>query len=393
MVLTIFDQVITDQPSPGSAELAAAIARNAERATNRQAYYAEIFSRLVADGLIDFEQLRDVESFQAPQQDGEHRNAIAGPVREREQVLQQMARLAGGNAMGAVPGAELIITASLSAGLQLSPSRLREIKWRLLRIQFEEYGVLFDLPRFARGAVDALLQAAGIKPSAESYARIAQALLANSLPATRELTRRIIEALQDVAAQAPATPRAERDAVESSPVNEFDEIAPEEDVHIDNAGLVLLAPWLPRLFEQFELVEDGQFRDRAAAERAVHCAQFLVDGSTDSPEFRLVLNKLLCGVRPGKPVRRSIELTGDEIGQLESLLTAVTQHWKALENTSIDGLRESFLQRGGRLQRRHDAWHLQVESRAFDMLLDQIPWSFSTIKLGWMDRIIYVDWR
>ena len=40
-----------------------------------------------------------------------------------------------------------------------------------------------------------------------------------------------------------------------------------------------------------------------------------------------------------------------------------------------------------------DAWHLLVEPRAFDMLLDQLPWSFSMIKHPWMDRVVYVDWR
>jgi len=173
----------------------------------------------------------------------------------------------------------------------------------------------------------------------------------------------------------------------------FDEIAADEDIHIANAGLVLLAPWLPRLFEHLGYIEDGEFKDHDTAERAVHCLQYLVNASVASPEYQLVLNKLLCGVKPGKPIRRRIELSDFETEQLESLLTAVTGHWKALENTSIDGLRESFLQRGGRLQRKGDAWQLAVEARAFDMLLDQVPWSYSTIKFGWMDRVIYVDWR
>ena len=53
----------------------------------------------------------------------------------------------------------------------------------------------------------------------------------------------------------------------------------------------------------------------------------------------------------------------------------------------------SFLQRNGRLQRDSDAWRLVVESRPFDMLLDQIPWSFATLKFPWMERVIYVEWR
>jgi len=156
---------------------------------------------------------------------------------------------------------------------------------------------------------------------------------------------------------------------------------------------VLLAPFLPRLFERLGLTEANAFIDREAAERAVHCVQFLVDGSLSSPEYRLVLNKLLCGVRPGLPIRTGIELTVDQKQQLEGLLQAAIRHWGSLGNTSIEGLRESFLQRGGRLQRVAEAWQLSVEGRSFDMLLDALPWSYSTIRLAWMDRPIYVEWR
>ena len=62
-------------------------------------------------------------------------------------------------------------------------------------------------------------------------------------------------------------------------------------------------------------------------------------------------------------------------------------------NTSVAGFRESFLQREGRLHLQNDAWQLLVEPRSFDMLLDQIPWSFATIKHPWMERVVYVEWR
>jgi hypothetical protein len=172
-----------------------------------------------------------------------------------------------------------------------------------------------------------------------------------------------------------------------------EEPAPLETIYIANAGAVLFAPYLPRLFERLGLVDQGKFKNREAAEYGVHCVQFLVNESISSPEYQLVLNKLLCGVKPGLPIRRSIELAAGDKEQLEALLHAITQHWKVLGNTSIAGLRESFLQRNGSLQLKSDAWHLSVEARSFDMLLDQIPWSFSTIKFPWMDRVIYVEWR
>jgi hypothetical protein len=36
---------------------------------------------------------------------------------------------------------------------------------------------------------------------------------------------------------------------------------------------------------------------------------------------------------------------------------------------------------------------LSVEAKAFDMLLEQLPWSYSTIKFPWMARPIYTEWR
>ena len=70
----------------------------------------------------------------------------------------------------------------------------------------------------------------------------------------------------------------------------------------------------------------------------------------------------------------------------------IFQCW-IIGNTSVAGLRESFLQRGGTLWRKDDAWHLQVEQKAFDMLLDQLPWGFATIRHPWMQQAVYVHWR
>ena len=140
-------------------------------------------------------------------------------------------------------------------------------------------------------------------------------------------------------------------------------------------------------------MEKSVLKNREAAERAVHLLQYLVNESSNSPEYQLVLNKLLCGVKTGIPIRREIEVSANEKEIVESLLQGMIQNWKAIANTSIAGLRESFLQRNARLQLKDDAWHLAVEAKPYDMLLDQIPWSYSTIKYVWMERVIYVDWR
>lgn len=166
-----------------------------------------------------------------------------------------------------------------------------------------------------------------------------------------------------------------------------------EDIYIENAGLVLLAPYLPRYFDSLNLIAERKFKDGESAERGVHLLQYVLNESADSPEFQLVLNKILCGVKTGKPIVRSIEVSEQEKSLSDQMLLGVIGNWPALKNTSIAGLRESFLQREAQLQLQDDSWKLIVQSKAFDMLLDQLPWGYTTIKLPWMDRAIYVDWR
>ncbi|MCI4176515.1 contractile injection system tape measure protein, partial [Dickeya dianthicola] len=78
---------------------------------------------------------------------------------------------------------------------------------------------------------------------------------------------------------------------------------------------------------------------------------------------------------------------------LDALLAAILQHWNALGHTSVDGLRQTFLQREGTLWRQADSWKLEVVAGPFDMLLDRLPWRYSTIKYPWMDRPLHVVWR
>ncbi|MGS0755737.1 contractile injection system tape measure protein [Roseateles sp. GG27B] len=75
------------------------------------------------------------------------------------------------------------------------------------------------------------------------------------------------------------------------------------------------------------------------------------------------------------------------------MLAAVRNHWKALENTSAEGLRLSFLQRRGLLRRAEGAWQLHLQAEAFDVLFDLLPWSISLVKLPWMPLPLMVEWH
>ncbi len=165
-----------------------------------------------------------------------------------------------------------------------------------------------------------------------------------------------------------------------------------EEIYIDNAGLILLWPFLNRFFSQLRLVEQNCFVNDEAAERAALLLQYLVDASVDPPEHLLPLNKILCGIELLDPTDTHLDIIEAERSECENLLSAVIQNWSILKNTSIAGFRQAFLQRNGILKVCNGEWLLQVERETYDILLDRIPWSIRVVKLPWMDHILYIEW-
>ena len=162
--------------------------------------------------------------------------------------------------------------------------------------------------------------------------------------------------------------------------------------YILNAGLVLLWPFLERFFRSLELSERGRFVSKAAQHKAVSILHYLSNGENGAHEHALLLNKLLCGWPLQQPLWRKDELTERDKAEADELLSAVIDHWKVLKNTSVDGLRQGFLQREGRLSQQNDSWELKIARSGYDVLLDQLPWGISTIHLPWMREVVFVEW-
>ncbi len=164
----------------------------------------------------------------------------------------------------------------------------------------------------------------------------------------------------------------------------------EEGLYIENAGLVLLHPFLPRFFTGLGIAEENNL---LLPERALCLLHFLATGQVIAPEHGLILPKILCNVPLETPVESDVALTLEEQEEASALLAAVIRHWDTLRNTSADGLRGTFLLRPGKVSLRGDDWLVMVESRGFDVLLDQLPWGISMIKLPWMERMLWVEWK
>jgi hypothetical protein len=162
-----------------------------------------------------------------------------------------------------------------------------------------------------------------------------------------------------------------------------------EAIHVECAGVVLLHPFLPRLFGALDIARGDELLQ---PDRALGLLHFLATGERRAPEYALVLAKLLCNLPRDEPVAAPVELTDLEMEEAGALLEAVVGHWQALGSSSVDALRGTFLVRPGRLSHRDGEPLLQVERQAYDILLDRLPWGIGSVKLPWMKSILWVEW-
>lgn len=161
-----------------------------------------------------------------------------------------------------------------------------------------------------------------------------------------------------------------------------------------DAGLVLLHPYLPRLFEAAGIVAEGAREiPESSLPHAAALLHYLLRGAEEVHEFELVAIKVLLGIAPDRMVLVGAGLlTAQDRDEADALLAAVITHWPGLGSTSAAGLRRTFLQRRGTLRDLGHAWSLQVEPGAFDVLLARLPWTIGTVKLPWTTKPIFIDW-
>ena len=165
-------------------------------------------------------------------------------------------------------------------------------------------------------------------------------------------------------------------------------------IYVENAGLILFHPFLKSLFEQLQLTQNEIWTNKMSQHKAILLTQFLIRGETKIGENELVLNKILCGFPIENVVNTQLEITQKEIEKCESLLQAVIEYWKILGDTSIAGLRETFLQRKGKiLLTENEKLELWVKQEGVDVLLAQLPWGIEMIKTPWMEDFLQCYWN
>jgi hypothetical protein len=178
-------------------------------------------------------------------------------------------------------------------------------------------------------------------------------------------------------------------ATEKTTEEHLKELNATDGAIIANAGLIILAPFLPELFRQCGILKEDEITDINKAIAIMHYAVF---GDCNYREYDVLLNKILCGIDEYYTIEVLDTLSETETNEIELMISSVIEYWTSLKNTSAEGLREGFLIRKGKLTPKYDEWFLQVEQYSIDILLQSLPWTISLIKLPWMKKSVHTEW-
>ncbi|MDW8850067.1 contractile injection system tape measure protein [Flavobacterium sp. MMLR14_040] len=171
-----------------------------------------------------------------------------------------------------------------------------------------------------------------------------------------------------------------------------EESSPEtpSNYYVNNAGLILVHPFLKQLFENCKLLnKDNTINNR---EVAAHLLHYVATEQEQDYEHEMLFEKLLCNIPVNQTINRNIILSEELKNHADEMLRAVLENWKVMKNSSVGLLRNEYLKRPGKIILTGDNPKLLVERKTQDILLDKIDWNLGIVKLAWKNKVIFVDW-
>ena len=165
----------------------------------------------------------------------------------------------------------------------------------------------------------------------------------------------------------------------------------DQDYYINNAGLILIHPFIKTFFEECNLIhpKTNQLKD---PELSAHLLHYITTGKTCAPEYNMIFEKFLCNIPIHQPIRKNVKISKKHKIQAQNIIESVQYHWKPMKNSSVELLRNEFFQRPGKLSFNENQNTITVERKMQDILLDQLSWGMSMVKIPWQEKFIMVNW-
>ncbi|OCQ52986.1 hypothetical protein Ppb6_01879 [Photorhabdus australis subsp. thailandensis] len=165
---------------------------------------------------------------------------------------------------------------------------------------------------------------------------------------------------------------------------------------VSNAGILILWPMLPALFNHLGLLEAQKFIHHQAQFSAVNLLDYLIWGDEEGQEERKIerktLNNILCGLNFNED-NESIPLEPEKKLITEQWLDAIIAQLFGWKKLSRNDVRQLFLQRPGELLMGEQEIKITIQHQPFDLLLNDWPWPLNIAKLPWLNQPLSIDWQ
>ena len=200
-------------------------------------------------------------------------------------------------------------------------------------------------------------------------------------------------------------------AIEGIPSVKKIEIKKTEEIKQDNAaikkavnqgtrfatglcGMIMLAPYYGTLFRRMNLIENNNFKSELEQLKAYSIIFHIAKLHEETPsDYQDLVPRIIVGIPPEASISGILQLTADELEEIEKFLTAVKSQWKLMNNVTLRGFIQSFLLRTGKVWKEGDKWKIEVDTHGADIILKTVPWGFSFIKYPWNPYIIETKWE
>ena len=164
--------------------------------------------------------------------------------------------------------------------------------------------------------------------------------------------------------------------------------------------------------------EKHKFVDEYSKNNAIHSLQYIINSKTDNVEWRVILNKLLCGCEYNENIYSGYIFDDDKEKRKQQILklkklsveiirTCIKQ-WEELQKlkkfkgftrgVTVKNFKEYFLNRAAiikvyRMTNDKDSFFsylIELSTKIYDEEIATIPWVIDKIQLPWMGKPIYV---
>lgn len=159
---------------------------------------------------------------------------------------------------------------------------------------------------------------------------------------------------------------------------------------IDHAGIALLWPLFPDLFDHLALTADGVFSSPQTRWQAVLALDWLACGELVQTEG-LTLSRLLCGFSSRQDTDTMEALGQEQRDELDGWLGGIAARLPGWQNKGLTDVRQLWLQRSGFVVR-SEPLTIAIAPRPWDILLDEWPWPLSVLSLPWLELPVILDW-